>query len=502
MASETELEFGIVDTTAAGDATPSGNGEQAFSDLSAILDEDNAVSNVTATGEWNAWALDGYMKIFDSADAFGLWSTYMSGESGTFSTAPVLTISFSGNHTSLGVTLGFAGDCWCSAVNVKWYDGSDALLYDLDFAPDAMTYFCRQTVENYRKLVITFNRTNLPYRYLKLERILFGAVKLLAGSDIISAKLHEAADPSATEVPYGYLESEIYSSDSDFDIFNPQSVYTALQSRQPIKVRQRIGAAMTQVAKVYLTDWESDTEDTMAINAVDALGVADAMPWPRALYTADTSAGTVISAIAAAAGISASVDAAFSASAVKGLLGEGTCLEAFQQVALAIGALIHDNGDGIVHFDPVSTVSAAAVTSSNKFWEEQKLTLKTLVTGVEVTPHSYDASGSDTPGTPVGVYSTDLPAGSAENVVSITGATLVHDGNAQEVAQRLYTLWQRRYQYEFGAILKGAERAGKEITADGYSGYRVKGCVKNLDIDLTGGFVGKFVIVGDAVILA
>ncbi|NCB52289.1 MAG: hypothetical protein EOM54_10460 [Clostridia bacterium] len=499
MASETVLEFGIIDTAAAADATPSTNGAQAFSDLGSVLDIENEAVDNTITGEWHAWGLDGTMEKYDSADEYGYWSTYLSGADGTYSTPPVLTASFSANHTSLGVTLGFAGDCWCSEVNVKWYDGADALLYSVDFEPDSFKYFCEQTVENYRKVVVTFNKTNLPYRYVKLESIIFGAIKVLGSGDIISAKLHEAADISATEVPYGYLDAEIYSSDSNFDILNPQGVYAALQSRQPITVRQLVGGALTRVAKVYLTDWESDSEDTMAITAVDALGIADSMPWEKTLYSTTTSASTVIEAIGSASGVSVSVASAFSASSVLGLLNDGTCLEAFQQVALAIGAYLHDNRDGVAHFDEISTASIAALTSSHIFRDPApKLTLKTLVTGVEVTPHSFDLSGSDTPGTPVGVYLPDLPAGSAENVISIADATLAHSGNALAIAQRLYALWQRRYQYEFSGILGGAERCGLGLTASAQNGY-VVGNIKILDIDLTGGYLGNFVIVGEAV---
>ena len=167
----------------------------------------------------------------------------MSNGDGAFASSPVLTVSFTENHTSLGVTLYFDeinGD-YCPSVNIKWYDGSGALMDDMDFTPDGPVYFCENTVGDYRKIVVTFAGTNTPYRYLKLSNILFGAVIIFGSGDLISANVLEEVDPLSSEISINTLDFKAYANDDRFAILNPEGAYSALQQKQPLTVRQTVG---------------------------------------------------------------------------------------------------------------------------------------------------------------------------------------------------------------------------------------------------------------------
>lgn len=72
--------------------------------------------------ELNYWGLNGKHSLIDG-HTLAFWSAEMSGIDGVFEPAPVIEISFSQQHSSLGVTLLFdtAGGGYCSHINIKWY---------------------------------------------------------------------------------------------------------------------------------------------------------------------------------------------------------------------------------------------------------------------------------------------------------------------------------------------------------------------------------------------
>ena len=66
---------------------------------------------------------------------------------------------------------------------------------DIDFTPNSAFYFCRQFVEYYNKVVITFNSLNLPYNRLKLRSIDYGYGTYFYGDELRNVKLIQEIDP-------------------------------------------------------------------------------------------------------------------------------------------------------------------------------------------------------------------------------------------------------------------------------------------------------------------
>lgn len=490
-----EIEFSVVDTTAKSDGAVSVNSEQPFSDAVNDLKKDGVISPKIATMEQNYWILDGTFDIYNPDDTtaeYGWWSNTMSGADGSFATAPVLTVMFGANHTTNGITLCFGGDSVSSSVNIKWFNSSGAQMYSVDFLPNAPMFFCEKQVVDFRKLVITFNGMDKQYRYLKLTKIVYGQVLLFGGDDLTAATLQEEVNPISTEVSINTTSFTVHSSNDAFNIVNPSGIYAALQQRQPIVIRETVSNAVKQMGVYYLDEWENTSDNIVTLKGVDAVGLLDALPFGGGQWT-NSAVSTILQAIFNGCDVPYVLDASYSSVTLSGKLEQCTKREAVQQVAFAIGAVVDTNRTETVYIKPPNYTSQSTIAKSRKM-TEQKLTLRNLVTGVEVTAHSFDSSGNDTQ-TVVGYYASSLPANTAPNVLQITDATLVSIANASTVARRVYDYYQLRYKNELNIITE-SEQAGKSTTISSYYNKTITGIVESMEIDLVGGFLSKIEVVG------
>lgn len=120
----------------------------------------------------NSAVLDGSRTIMEDETRIPLISG-ISGDDRTFTTPPVLAISFTSPHTSAGITLFFMDD-YPEEIKVAWYDTYGQKIIEEEYVPDALTFLCRKQMENYGKIVITFLKTRLPQQRVKLRYIKYG----------------------------------------------------------------------------------------------------------------------------------------------------------------------------------------------------------------------------------------------------------------------------------------------------------------------------------------
>ena len=82
------------------------------------------------------------------------------------------------------------------------------------------------------------------------------------------------------------------------------------------------------------------------------------------------------------------------------------------------------------------------------------------------------------------VNATELPANAKPNVIAVDeSATLVNANNALEIAQRIYTYNQNRYQDE-GDIILGKQHVGEVWRMNSLNSRDIVGRVSRLEIDL------------------
>lgn len=556
MGTSTEISFGLFDVTAKPDSTPSCQDKQPFIDIDQ-LKLDAVTAPAVATLEHNFWALDGTFEAFpDEPDTktWGLWSASMSGVNGVFAVPPVLTITFIGNHSSLGVSFEFDpyGNNYPGSINIKWYgSGGTALLADEDFTPNSWRYSAMLTVENYDKLVITFNSMAIPYRYLKLQKINYGVLRQFEGNEVIDASILEEVNPISAELRINTLSFKLHSPDGDFNILNPQGVYKILQERQPLVVTELVDGVSKPMGTFFLDEWDAPTESTATMSATCAIGIMDGTTYKGGMYNG-VMASELLADILDNAGFGYDIDSSYASMPIYGWLPILSHREALQQVAFAIGAVVDTSRGDLVLIYPLPTTEAGTITRERKF-SGGSVKLRGLVTGVEVTGHDYVAGSEEielfngeldageheisfsepvhslsiigglilasncnyalinvaSSGTVVltgkrhidtkritGVYMDSLPAGGKKNVLKVEEATLVSGANAQAVAQRIYGYCQRRIEQTLSMKLD-TEQVGQTIEVETLYNELRAGTIETLETTLTGGFLTKTKIVGE-----
>lgn len=555
MGTSTEISFGLFDVTAKPDSTPICQDKQPFIDIDQ-LKLDAVTAPAVATLEHNFWALDGTFEAFpDEPDTktWGLWSASMSGVNGTFTEPPILTIGFTSNHSSMGISFEFDphGNNFPNHINIKWYgSGGTVLLADKDFNPNSWRYSAMHTAENYDKLEITFYSMAIPYRYLKLQKINYGVLRQFEGNEVIDASILEEVNPISAELRINTLSFKLHSPDGDFNILNPQGIYTLLQQRQPLVVTERIDSTEKPMGTFFLDTWENPTENTFTMSAMDAIGIMEGTTYKGGMLTSEM-ASVVLADILDDAGFGYDIASVYASIPVYGWLPIASHREALQQVAFAIGAVVDTSRSDIVRVYPLSTAVTGMITKDRKH-TGGGVKLRGLVTGVEVTGHSYVASteavelfnGSlaigqyeitftdpahtlgitggtifasncnyaqisvSSPGTVVlsgkkyidttqiaGVYMATLPAGGKKNVLKVEEATLVSSANVQVVAERVYGYYQRRIEQTVPMKLD-AEQVGQTVEVETLYNELRAGTIESLETSLTGGFLTKATIVG------
>lgn len=552
--------FGLYALTIKQDATLDCSDLQSFSKL-ADLKTGNVTRRPYITFEPDFWLLDGgykFQPVNETVVHVGLMSSSMSDASGNFSVAPVLTANFSNIHTTNGLTIRgnqYSND-YPSSVTIAFYDASNALIRSDIYSPTSWEFSTNQAVDDFKKIVITFNSTNKPYRYLRMTGVDFGKLTYFSGSDIKSAVVVEEVDPLSIKLPIDTFELSLFSSESTFSIINPSGDYSMLQNKQPLAVYEIVGNDQVFIGQFYLEKWENPSDNEISFSCVDNIGILDTLPYMGGLWTSPVLLEDLLLSIMSDANVSYDLDTALYGTEVQGWIPVCTYREALQQIAFASGAYVTCSRAGIIQI--IKTTLAAdltsyeyAITKAEKGLD-QSLTLKALVTGVELVAHNY-VSNTDvkelyngylavgihtvTFGQPMhdlsvsggtitesganyavitvavagtivltgqgysdtlqlkSVYNTTLDANVNKNILSIDKATLVNINNGDVIVQRVYDYYQQRYLQKV-KLYSPTSEVGKSVLVDTLYNQQIGGVTEKMTLDLAGGFTVKSEIVG------
>lgn len=472
--SKTVITYKDIAIGAAEDASVSSSNHTQFSDLSSLpfggLSDEPYI-----TLEHNAWVLNG-SRVFRDQNRVSFWSEDLSGADCLFAAPPQITVNFDQKYSSTGISLVFdsATGEYCPFVNIKWYsDGT--LLDDMDFYPDGVTYFCSNRVEAYNSIVLTLNATNLPYRRAKLDYIAFGIIRTFGMSEIRSAKITNETSLSSLELPISRFS---------FTLDSREDVDFLFQLKQPLEVTNG-----GNLIGVYYIDKSRKTgAGVYNVESEDSIGLLDDVPFPGGSYLGGISAQALFTQI---------VDGAFNIqfeipdTTVYGIIQPCSRREALMQVAFAWGALVSTDGiDGIRVF---STDQVMSEIGSDRVYTGVSVEVGSIVTEVIVTAHSYSiGSGGveiggqsyiDTTKT-YSVRNPNVTATDKENVIKVDNATLVSNGNGQDVAQRLYDYHMKRNSNRAKIVWDG-EHLGDLVGLPNIWGSSNTGHIAKMEITLS-----------------
>lgn len=260
------------------DAQFTSDARVSISDLS-DLRTNAATEFPISTWEPDYWLLDGNYKFakFDApVSHIGLMSLGISDAAGA--TAFTLNIDFDDVHSTIGgLTLrgNEISDDYASDITISYYDAANVLIRSDNYLPSSWQFRTNQAVSNFKKIVIQFNKTNKPFRHVRLIGIDFDDLISFSGSDVISAQLVEQINVLSIELPYNTLELTLHSDDEDFSIVAPAGFYATLQHREPLEVYETVDGTTIFLGRFYLDTWESKSANIATFRAMDAVGLME-----------------------------------------------------------------------------------------------------------------------------------------------------------------------------------------------------------------------------------
>lgn len=461
--------FDVVDLDAASDASSSVTGEADFSKKDQLFNDTHEMSLRYATFENDYWLLDGSFypppKSTETGYEVGWWSSALAGSDGTFSAAQELTIAFTKDHTSVGISISFdeIANEYPKDFTIKYYNSSNALIYTETVTNNELArYILEHTVSNFRKIVITITKWANGYRRARVAEVTFGIVYEYTGTDLVTMSVLEETDPINNTVPSNELNFTIDNSDKQYNLLNPDGALPALQRKQ--KITPYIGVLKTdslveyvKMGQFYLTDWKSD-EGALTASFVgrDMLDILSQSEFAGATYTSKT-IKYIAEAVFTAAGITDYyIDSALGYITVSGTLPKKDYRETLQTIAVAGCAVVFCDRDGTINLIQQSATASGELIDFDNVYSSPKINLATLVNTIIV-----DVSGSD--------YTyTDPSKPADEQVLSvkIENPLIPDNTRADAVAQWIQQELKRRFIYELNWRQNPAYEPGDNITVE------------------------------------
>lgn len=429
MKTKTIIEYGAVDLTAKPDSQPTSSNAQSFAPASNLKNDVEEIRYSTL--EKNYFVLDGsFTHLPDTIGNIGYWSLARTGANKEFSTPITLTINFTKDHSSIGLTLRFAKLSYCTHLKIAYYNSSNTLMEQSDFYPDNFEYFCEQLVINYRKIIITFYSTNEADRYIKLYNIMYGTGVIFEGDSLISANLIEEINPLSDELTINTLDFVCFTTDDRFNILNPQGIYLTFQKAQQLKAYREENGEQELMGTFYLDEWENESEKSMRIRGIDLIGMMDKVEFNGGIYN-NVSATTLIENILAKANILDYNIENIDGETITGHIPICTCREALQQVLFTLGAIADCSRSEQLNIYKLKPATTPKEIQSNTILKgTKKIKQGEIVTGISVTTHAYKLKREVET-----IYEEDLAAGTYKIIfdrpaanLSITGGTITESG--------------------------------------------------------------------------
>lgn len=373
------IRYGDVAVEAKENFMPSAS-ESKFDTLSQLQQYNLSFTNYANPCEMYQTVLDGSAEPFPSDSAnVGLWSVQLSDGNGAFDKPITLELESEGQYSSQGLTLTFDTNNGIhpTRLAIKWMRVTDEgieTLSEKEYEPNNAFYFCRNFVENYNKVVITFYSINMPYNRFKLRAIDYGYGTFFHGDELRSVKVIQEVNP---------LSSEISINTTDFTLDSKTDMEYSFQAKQPLSTyfNGRL------ISTTFVKDSKRKSKQLWEVKSEDYIGLLDSIPYLGGIYT-DANAADVLRDIFAVAKVPYSIDEKFEDSTITGHIPYGSCRDALMQVAFAIQAIVDTSNSDVVKVFVLDD-EIKQVIHLDRIMQGQNFNETNTVTGIEVSVHTY-----------------------------------------------------------------------------------------------------------------
>lgn len=455
MKTEFYIDYNLYDITALNDARESSSSNAPFANISRI--KENLLAPDYGTLEHNFFVLDGSREEFpDSPEDLVYFSAGQSGPDGTFSEEQSITIRFTENHTSVGLTLIFL-DSYPIELEIYWYDLEGNLKSRRKFYPDALMYFCEHQIEEYGQIKIIFRKA-LPWHNVKLQYIKYGTSITWNSDTIKTGKLINDVDPISDRLTTDTLTFEFIDEHDEFNLGNQGGMHKTFQRRQNMLAYERVGEETIPLGTFFLES-SSITKNICKMTAIDYKGMLANVDFIDGRMYNGEKAGGIITEIMAAAGIEAyTVDEETANTPLYGTLKIQTCQKALREVLFACGSMINTSRqDGISIYSSKKIVSAG-IERERKF--ETTLEADRYVSDVSVKYQTWTLEDKISEITK-GVY----PAGT--HMIQLTSPAARMTTNVGRIIKQMtyYVILEVPAQSRSEVIISGQKYVGEELAA-------------------------------------
>lgn len=462
---------------AAEDTTVSASGQNEMSVISMLPVGDGAEGQLI-TMEQNAWMLDGSMQVYRGENV-AFWSQELSGADCTFIEKPTVTMELGQNYTSVGIGFTFDSVDYVSELDIAWYQGG-TLLDQATFRPDTPVYFCIRNVVAYSKVVITFKKTSLPYRRVKLHKIDYGIVRTFGRNELRKVNVIQEIDPTSRELAINTL---------DWMLDSRSTIEYIFQLKQPVAAYD----GETLIGTFYIDNSSRASKRVYSVSCKDAIGVLDDTMFPDGVYSGKNALELAQEIVGGDFKIE--MEEALQGKTVTGILSGCSRRQALQQLCFSIGGVADTSGTQAIRIFKLKT-DAVAEIGEDRTRVGGSVTTDPIVTAVKLTAHSYKTSGSGDSVTVGGttyydrktvttIKNTNITPADKQNDITIEDATLISSGNVQEIAQMVFDSAMRRDHHNFKFRLMG-EHAGDYVTTVTNWQQKITGNIKRMSIALSG----------------
>lgn len=396
-----EIEAGVTDDEAMDVATVSGTDETVFSDASGVIGTSEAVRY--ATNELNLWALDGTRTILPDSTPYtnvGYVSNIASTGSVTLTFPAIRTTAISGvtitwssaygEYPRVFTVIGRNGTTVLSEVTVT--NNTDRV--STVFVP----------LENYDSITIVCHDWDLPYRRVRMEKIVMGHTLTFTKNDLISFTHEQDGDILSGKIPKYSIEFTLDNSDGRWDPNNPTGMAQYLSERQRLTVRYGLDVngsiEWINGGVFYLSEWSAPPNGLEArFVARDAFEFLLATDTTKMANMSSTQYGNLASIITWATnslyidGITVDVSSpALQTSKGRQYSAEGTYAEMVQKCANAACCILRYDRDGALYVEQLNTTPTDYLIPSSLSYTYPEVTLSKPLKRVVVDYGAVDGN--------------------------------------------------------------------------------------------------------------
>lgn len=385
-----ELVYDLYDTTAADDSSFTTTGNADIADITKLAKGTQYGGCMTL--EHNFSVLEGSLDELPTNTSIAFFSDQKSDISRGFSTNPKITIQFSEPHSMIGVELNFAQDYPKEAI--LWYYNADGdCISKKKFKMDGLHNILFNPVANFMKMIIEFTSTYIPYRSVKINKLVYG-IQYIWGEDvIIDSTMVTESDIIADKVSIDTLKFSIFDKGDYFNLGNQNGLHPYIQSNQLVDCYEYIRGDKIYLGRKFMDTFSSD-RGKITFNTISYMGLLDKIDYHIGdVYTGGVKAGILIDSIMQVAGVTDyKIDQEVYDILLYGTLKSGTCRACLREVLFATQASVTTWGlTGVKIYKRTDSIQGS-IGIDRKI--STKVTKKDYISGVEVKYYSYDLDTS------------------------------------------------------------------------------------------------------------